>query len=524
MTSFDKAPDRVSVLTTKNGQEFYSSLRLVISPYNIPLVDWSQITDAKNILDLDPVTTGNYVSARQVMACVLYRFFDRHKEEIFDRTTHFADALVSYEKSLDGIGFLSDIVALRHPHVVKSAYHSNTTIEAITMPTYSPNIGLFTFIRDRERYFDANPGKTFLFQTTFVKESLEKDPRFADVISILISQLKPYIERNTGFLPRELQLCGLSSFFQNNMKPDALANVCRPDGTSATSATINAVHANNGRYNEKKTRFQDQERKPYQRNRNKIVVEDVTDDEGESSGPTKLCSGCGGYGHTKDECKAIGKIIHINEWLKGLSSQQRREFLTAYKRDKLETHKRYLAGLKSRKLLKLKINRLQYDASHNMGLQLYDASLNDQIENEIKEAHERDPNIDFGSADLTYSDLNEMSQILVTFQTFLNWSDPLQVPLHSVLLLTMRTKFGWIILFMPSMTIYHAINVINLSLLLHWMRYLLLNHVLLISQKKILNYQMMTFHPIKLSCDLFIMSRFALLNYGDPLQKLQRSP
>ena len=107
-------------------------------------------------------------------------------------------------------------------------------------------------------------------------------------------------------------------------------------------------------------------------------------------------------------CKAIGKIIHIQEWLKGLSSMQRRDFLNAYKRDKKETHKRYLAGLKSRKRLKVKINRLQYDASQNIGLQLYDASLNDQIEKEILQAQDKDPDIDFGSGDLTYSDLHEL--------------------------------------------------------------------------------------------------------------------
>ena len=177
LTSFDKAPERIVVLNTRNGKEFYNSLRLVISPYNIPLVDWSQITDAKQILDLDPLNTGNYESARQVMARALYCFFDRHKEEIFDHTTHFGDALVSYEKSLDGISFLSDIVALRHPYIVKSACHSNTTIETLTMPTYSLDIGLFNFINDCERYFESNPGKTLLFQTLFVKESLEKDKR-----------------------------------------------------------------------------------------------------------------------------------------------------------------------------------------------------------------------------------------------------------------------------------------------------------------------------------------------------------
>ena len=67
-----------------------------------------------------------------------------------------------------------------------------------------------------------------------------------------------------------------------------------------------------------------------------------------------------------------------------------------------------MAGLKSRKRLKLKINRLQYDASQNIGLQLYDASLNDQIDKEILQAQDKDPDIDFGSGDLTYSDLHEL--------------------------------------------------------------------------------------------------------------------
>lgn len=404
LTSFDKAPDRIVVLNTKNAKEFYNSLRLVISPYNIPLVDWSQITDALNILDLDPAKTGNYVSARQVMARALYRFFDRHKEEIFDSTTHFGDSLVIFEKSLDGIGFLSDFVALTHPNVVKSAYHSNTTIETLTSPTYSAKTGLFTFLRNCEKYFEENPGKTFLFQTKFVKESLATDKRFADVLTTLISRMHPYIEKNTGYLPPELQLSRLSSFFQVNMTPDALASVCRPDNAD-TNTTINAVQHSRGRHN---SRPHEHQRKKFHKPKDRVLVEDVTDDEGEPSGKTKLCGGCGGYGHTEEECKAIGKIIHINEWLKTLSSTQRRQFLQAYRKDKFETHQRYLAGLKSRKRLKLKINRLQYDASHSIGIQHYDADLNDQIEKEIQMAKEKEPNIDFGSADPTYCDLNEM--------------------------------------------------------------------------------------------------------------------
>ena len=238
LTSFDKAPDRIVVLNTKNAKEFYNSLRLVISPYNIPLVDWSQITDALNILDLDPATTGNYVSARQVMARALYRFFDRHKEEIFNSTTHFRDSLVIFEKSLDGLGFLSDFVALTHPNVVKSAYHSNTTIETLTSPTYSAKTGLFTFLRNCEKYFEENPGKTFLFQTKFVKKSLATDKRFADVLTTLISRMHPYIEKNTGYLPPELQLSQLSSFLQVNMTPDALASVCQPDNTNTNTRSM----------------------------------------------------------------------------------------------------------------------------------------------------------------------------------------------------------------------------------------------------------------------------------------------
>ena len=114
------------------------------------------------------------------------------------------------------------------------------------------------------------------------------------------------------------------------------------------NAVTKPVYNGKGRYNDKRNvRFQDQgNKKNYQKYRSKVQIEESSDDEGES-GPTKLCVGCGGYGHTDDECKAIGKIIHINEWLKGLSSQQRRDFLNAYKRDKMETHKRYLAGLLS---------------------------------------------------------------------------------------------------------------------------------------------------------------------------------
>ena len=126
---------------------------------------------------------------------------------------------------------------------------------------------------------------------------------------------------------------------------------------------INAVQHTRGRHN---PRPHEHQRQKFHKPNERVLVGDVTDDKGDTSEKTKLCGGCGGYGHTEDKCKAIGKIIHINEWLKTLSSTQHRQFHQAYKKDKFETHQRYLAGLKSRKPLKLKINCLQYDVSHSI--------------------------------------------------------------------------------------------------------------------------------------------------------------
>ena len=115
--------------------------------------------------------------------------------------------MVIFGKSLDGIGFLSDFVALTHLNIVKSAYHSNITIETLTSPTYYAKTGLFTFLRNCEKSFEENPAKTFLFQTKFVKESLTKNKRFSDVLTTpLISRTHAYIEKNTGYMPPELQL------------------------------------------------------------------------------------------------------------------------------------------------------------------------------------------------------------------------------------------------------------------------------------------------------------------------------
>ena len=82
LLSVTTLPGRLVPLSSSNGQEFYSALRLELASYNIPLVDWNNICSVEDIVDLYPSATGNLVSAKRLMARALYKFLDNHKETL----------------------------------------------------------------------------------------------------------------------------------------------------------------------------------------------------------------------------------------------------------------------------------------------------------------------------------------------------------------------------------------------------------------------------------------------------------
>ena len=396
LLSLDTLPSRIIPLSISNGQDFYSALRLELSSYNIPLVDWNNILSVDKTVDLDDTCTGNYYSAKKVMARALYKFLDNHKETIFDATTHFAYELDTYTGSLDGFQFLASILKVVHPKFRESAFHSSGGFGAVP-PTFSDDMSIFQFLRKCTEYFEARPLDP-LQHTLYVKDQISKDKRFKDVTYTLANDLRPFMNSN-GFLPSHLCVDHIHEYLTSHLSQQELMDITKPRNGISVKQVIT-----------RSQRYRQQHRigdtvKP--RKSNPVLVEDVTEALEDSSTPSPVrCKACATYGHREDKCPFVGKMIQCSEYVSQLDSSKKKMFLKAYRQNREETHQRYLKSMKARKHLRGRIRKIHMDSQNSIPA-LDEDEVHLQINSAIRDAHRTDPDIDFGSLDDDYLDVKE---------------------------------------------------------------------------------------------------------------------
>ena len=222
LLSLQDLPSRLVPLSHGNAQDFYNALRLELSSYNIPLLDWNEVQTPDSIIDLDEHTTGNFESAKRVMARALYKFLDRRNELLFDSTTHFSYELETHAKSMDGFNFLASILRVMHPKLQESAFHTCASL-GVVPPIFRDDCSVYKFLRECTEYFDARPSDP-LQHTLYVKDELGKDPRFKTVMYTLAKDLHPYMNGN-GYLPSNLCVNNLHVFLNSHLTQQELLQI-----------------------------------------------------------------------------------------------------------------------------------------------------------------------------------------------------------------------------------------------------------------------------------------------------------
>ena len=405
LTAIQKSDDLIK-LGKHNAEDFYTRLRLFLIRFGIPLLDWHHIQTPKyNIIDLNPETTRNYMPATKVMTRAMFRFFQRFTKDLFDNTTHFPTQLTVFQPTIDGLAFLREILTMCHPKLNRNAIYSTSVGATLRPPRYDKDTGVYKFLQESITYFKNND-KEPLVQVKFVQEELQPHAPFKSALTVLNEKLQPYIRSDTGFVDEEITLPRLPQFFMSYMSPEELLQV----GGNATdpsnaSITTNKTDVNDIEVSAVTTRSKrDSQRmpNPYNRSRqqdNRQREEDQPSRK-EPIKKTKHCPACGTYGHTEDTCPVAGKVLHVTEWLERLPSAERREFLKAYKKNRLDTHRRYLEGKRSRKNLKMRINAISINNAE-------DHNLDSLICCAIADTRKTSPSLDFGSLDNTYADMSE---------------------------------------------------------------------------------------------------------------------
>ena len=130
--------------------------------------------------------------------------------------------------------------------------------------------------------------------------------------------------------------------------------------------------------------------------------------------PTEdFCISCMTYGHPDTECTKTGAHISIADYLSRCSRERKQEILRAYRQNRKDAHERYKAAYQRRRDLRKRIRHLEYHHHYDKNGQFKDidpvtaASLDRQRISCIRIAHDQHPDLDFGSLDNDYVDMEE---------------------------------------------------------------------------------------------------------------------
>ena len=381
----------------EDPRNFYTQIRQTLLTYQVLLRAYVAITKTTGLLEITEDNCQNYHSAKLVMSRFLYIFFFHGRDTMFDNNNYARFSLVNYEEHQDGLSFLLNLIRECHPKL-RSDVNRSSISKALELPTFEDTITIWEFIAKCQIYIkDVQPSNcTQVDVLRIVQEQISKDPRFkiaSDHLQSKISTLK----NGDGSVPHEYNLKNLTQTIMECYElndRERLSQPLRAPRVAALDTPIEIQRVQHG----KSSQYQEDN------DRSKTTEKRHNDSK------EKFCKSCITYGHTDEECTKTGAAISIAQYLTNCSSEKKRQILSAYKENRKAAHARYLAAYERRKDLKKKIRRIHYDY-----LLSPRSSQDPQAEQTyemlrvacVKTAHAEHPDLDFGSIDASYNDIEE---------------------------------------------------------------------------------------------------------------------
>ena len=379
----------------EDPRNFYTQIRQTLLTYQVLLRAYVAITKTTGLLEINAYNCQNYDSAKLVMSRFLYIFFFHGRDTMFDNNNYARFSLVNYEEHQDGLSFLLNLIRECHPKLRSDVNRSSIT-KTLELPKFEDTITIWEYIAKCQIYIkDVQPSNcTQVDVLRIVQEQISKDPRFKTAAEHLQAKIS-ILKNGDGSVPNEYTLKNLTQTIMECYELNDREHLSQPRRTNRiaiidTPLEIQRVQRSRSSHQQSGTDRQDDNKR-------------TTDKE-------KFCKSCITYGHTDEECTKTGAAISIEQYLKTCSSEKKRQILEAYKENRKAAHARYLAAYERRKDLKKKIRRIHYDYmvnphSHN----------NPQAEQTfemlrvacVKTAQAEHPDLDFGSIDAAYNDIEE---------------------------------------------------------------------------------------------------------------------
>ena len=380
----------------EDPRNFYTQIRQTLLAYQVLLRAYVAITKTNGLLEITEDNCQNYHSAKLVMSRFLYIFFFHGRDTMFDNNNYARFSLVNYEEHQDGLTFLLNLIRERHPKL-RSDVNRSSISKALELPRFEDTITIWEYIAKCQIYIkDVQPSNcTQVDVLRIVQEQISKDPRFkiaSDHLQAQISTLK----NGNGSVPPEYNLKNLTQTIMECYELNDRERLSQPRRPARIAAFETPVEIQRV---QQKTSHQ-------QRNNDRGTAEDKNQNDHKE----KFCKSCITYGHTDEECTKTGAAISIAQYLQTCSSEKKRQILAAYRENRKAAHTRYLAAYERRKDLKKKIRRIHYDY-----LLSPRSNTDPQAEQTfemlrvacVKTAQAEHPDLDFGSIDANYDDIEE---------------------------------------------------------------------------------------------------------------------
>ena len=403
--------DKVSAILTDtfvpltpdgNPRDFYNKIRLSIAKYGMQLCMYQDASPDSSLLAFNPSNSLNYDAAATTTARVLYDLFEQGIEDLFTADNNYHRAIIgNYRESQDGFKLMKIFISHHHVNFRSTQKHANIStqyqlpqLRGQTLISYVAALSIWVT--------DNNPTMTQLTIFQLVVDQLKQDPIYTIARTDLQLHASRYASSPSTTVESAHTLAFLTDtilgYYDTTQKNSLLKPV--PSHINSSSLDIPKIQLDIHSMIRDKKPFDKKPFPPKFQKATSAIDKDL------------FCFGCRSYGHEVTQCNKVGAAILIAEFLSKLDSAKKVVIRKEYLQNRKDAHAKYLLAHKDRGTMKKQIKALEYQIfpTDESRTSINETAWNayttgrDEI---ISTARIHNVNLDFGSLDEVYNDLEE---------------------------------------------------------------------------------------------------------------------
>ena len=168
-----------NIRSKQDLKQFYSDLQIRLLDFNILLVPYTEIKENEIMTQITPTNCLNYHSASKVMSRAIYTYIDENKSSLFSIYEDPLHTFDAFRHSMDGIGFLKEILSDIHPRL-----KAPTSDIAPVKPVFAKYANIHLFINAYREWLsdEKAKGRTYSDKENISYVLTNLDERFEQAI------------------------------------------------------------------------------------------------------------------------------------------------------------------------------------------------------------------------------------------------------------------------------------------------------------------------------------------------------